>query len=112
MRRITRLGWHPFLRINTGGTFRPQGQVRGVALKTLVPQPGTSWRGTGIAFKGSYRQLHCTLLARWDAGIRPVVDPHRPTPTASDVCWYGLRAWVEQGFKLTKRADWRGSGRT
>ena len=28
-RRITRLGWHPFLRINTGGTFRPRGQVRG-----------------------------------------------------------------------------------
>ena len=24
-RRITRLGWHPFLRINTGGTFRPTG---------------------------------------------------------------------------------------
>src|SRR4029434_10573516 len=23
-RRIVRLGWHPFLRINTGGTFRPQ----------------------------------------------------------------------------------------
>ena len=28
-RRITRLGWHPFLRINTGGTFRPTGHVRG-----------------------------------------------------------------------------------
>jgi hypothetical protein len=24
-RRITRLGWHPFWRLNTGGTFRPQG---------------------------------------------------------------------------------------
>ena len=35
-RRITRLGWHPFLRINTGGTFRPQGQVRGGPLKTLA----------------------------------------------------------------------------
>jgi hypothetical protein len=33
-RRITRLGWHPFLRINTGGTFRPQGHVRAVPLKT------------------------------------------------------------------------------
>ena len=33
-RRITRLGWHPFLRINTGGTFRPPGQVRGVPLQT------------------------------------------------------------------------------
>src|SRR5437870_153496 len=25
-RRIVRLGWHPFLRINTGGTFRPDPQ--------------------------------------------------------------------------------------
>src|SRR5215813_7088173 len=48
LRRITRLGGHPFLRINTGGTLRPQGQVRGVPLKTLVPQPGTTWQGTGI----------------------------------------------------------------
>src|SRR6266446_9397936 len=37
-RRITRRGWHPFLRINTGGTCRPKGQVRGVPLKTLVPR--------------------------------------------------------------------------
>jgi hypothetical protein len=26
------------------------------------------WQGTGIAFKGRHRQLHCTLLARWEAG--------------------------------------------
>jgi hypothetical protein len=107
-RRITRLGWHPFLRINTGGTFRPQGQVRGVALKTLVPQPGTSWQGTGIAFKGRHRQLHCTLLARWDAGYKdPWLILTDLPPTASDVCWYGLRAWIEQGFKITKRAGWQ-----
>jgi hypothetical protein len=49
-RRITRLGWHPFLRINLGGTFRPTGQVRGVPLKTLVPEQGATWQGTGIAF--------------------------------------------------------------
>ena len=38
--RITRLGWHPFVRINPGGPFRPQGQVRGGPLKTLGPEPG------------------------------------------------------------------------
>jgi hypothetical protein len=67
-RRLTRLGWHPFLRLNTGGPFRPTGQGRGVALKTLGPEPGTTWQGTGIAFKGRHRQLHCTLLACWEAG--------------------------------------------
>ena len=27
-RRIVRLGWHPVLRINTGGTFRPAASAR------------------------------------------------------------------------------------
>ena len=107
-RRIARLGWHPFLRINTGGTFRPQGQVRGVALKTLVPEPGTAWRGPGIAFTGRHRQLHCTLLACWEAGdTDPWLILTDLPPEASTACWYGVRAWIEQGFKLTKRAGWQ-----
>jgi hypothetical protein len=28
-------------------------------------------------------------------------------PEASDAGWYGLRAWIEQGFKITKRAGWQ-----
>jgi hypothetical protein len=107
-RRITRLGWHPFLRINTGGTFRPKGFVRGVPLKTLVPEPGTSWQGTGIAFTGRHRQLHCTLLARWEAGYKdPWLILTDLPPEASTACWYGLRAWIAQGFKITKRAGWQ-----
>jgi hypothetical protein len=107
-RRITRLGWHPFLRINTGGTFRPTGHVRGVPLKTLVPEPGTTWQGTGIAFKGRNRQLHCTLLACWEAGYTdPWLILTDLPPEASAACWYGLRAWIEQGFKITKRAGWQ-----
>jgi Transposase DDE domain len=107
-RRITRLGWHPFVRINTGGTFRPTGQVRGVPLKTLVPEPGTTWQGTGIAFKGRNRQLHCTLLACWEAGYTdPWLILTDLPPEASTACWYGLRAWIEQGFKITKRAGWQ-----
>jgi len=107
-RRITRLGWHPFLRINTGGTFRPKGHVRGVPLQTLVPEPGTSWQGTGIAFKGRHRQLHCTLLACWEAGYKdPWLILTDLPPEASSAGWYGLRAWIEQGFKITKRAGWQ-----
>jgi Transposase DDE domain len=107
-RRLTRLGWHPFLRINTGGTFRPTGQVRGVPLQTLVPAPGTTWQGTGIAFKGRDRQLHCTLLACWEAGYKdPWLILTDLPPEASTACWYGLRAWIEQGFKITKRGGWQ-----
>jgi DDE family transposase len=28
-------------------------------------------------------------------------------PEASTAYWYGLRAWIEQGFKITKRAGWQ-----
>ncbi len=107
-RRITRLGWHPFLRINLGGTLRPTGQVRGVPLKTLVPEPGATWQGTGIAFKGRNRQLHSTLLACWEPGYKdPWLLLTDLPPEANTACWYGLRAWIEQGFKITKRAGWQ-----
>jgi hypothetical protein len=58
----------------------------------------------GTAFAGPRRRLNCTLLARWDEGY---ADPWLLLtdlgPSAGDACWYGLRAWIEQGFKITKR---------
>jgi Transposase DDE domain len=106
--RIVRLGWHPLLRINTGGTFRPAASAQYRPLRNFVPQPGTQWVGSGTAFVGPRRRLNCTLLARWEEGY---VDPWLLltdlAPTASDACWYGLRAWIEQGFKITKRAGWQ-----
>ncbi|HYQ91064.1 MAG TPA: endonuclease, partial [Candidatus Competibacteraceae bacterium] len=107
-RRITRLGWHPFLRINTGGTFRPTGEQQGVPLKTLVPSPGCQWAGTGVAFKGRQRRLRCTLLARWEPGYQdPWLIVTDLPPAVGEVGWYGLRAWIEQGFKRTKRGGWQ-----
>lgn len=107
-RRIVRVGWHPFLRINNGGTFRPEGAPRSCPLMRLVPEVGTTWSGRGTAFKGHGRQLACTLLARWDAGHKdPWLILTDLPPEVSDVAWYGLRAWIEQGFKITKRAGWQ-----
>jgi hypothetical protein len=101
-RRITRLGWHPFLRINTGGSFRPTGATCWRPLTSLVPRPGTRWRGTGLAF--TRNQVACTLLARWEEGDKdPWLILTDLPPEASDAGWYGLRAWIEQGFKITKR---------
>src|SRR5262245_22063193 len=90
LRRMTRLGWHPCLRINTGGTLRPTGQVRGVPLQTLVPELGTTWQGTGIAFKGRNRQLHCPLLACGDArDTDPWLILTALPPEARTACWEG-----------------------
>jgi hypothetical protein len=107
LRRLTRLGWPPCVRLNTGGIFRPTGQVRGVPLKTFVPAPGTAWQGTGIAFQGRHRQLPWTLLERWEAGSKdPWLLLTALPPEASTACWYGVRARIAQGCKSTKRAGW------
>ena len=75
-RRIVRLGWHPFLRINTGGSFRPTGAPCWRPLTTFAPRPGTSWRGAGIAFARTPGPLHVAgpLGGRLQG---PVADPDR-----------------------------------
>lgn len=106
--RIVRLGWHPFLRINAGGTFRPDPQATYRPLTSFVPRPGMRWRGTGTAFKSPQRRLRCTLLACWEEGYTaPWLILTDLPPDASEAGWYGLRAWIEQGFKVTKRAGWQ-----
>src|SRR4029453_16104681 len=107
-RRIVRLGWHPLLRVNTGGTFRPAVSTRDRPFCTFVPQPGTQWAGRGTAFVGPRRRLNCTLLARWEESYTdPWLLLTDLAPSAGEACWYGLRAWIEQGFKITNRAGWQ-----
>jgi hypothetical protein len=107
-RRIVRLGGPPLLRVNTGGTFRPAASARYRPLRSLVPQPGTQWVGWGTAFIGPRRRLNCTLLARWEEGYAdPWLLLTDLAPGAGDACWYGLRAWIEQSFKITKRGGWQ-----
>ena len=52
--------------------------------------------------------MDCTLLALWEDGYKdPWLILTDLPPEASDAAWYGLRAWIEQGFKITKRAGWQ-----
>jgi len=107
-RRIVRLGWHPFLRVNLGGTFRPACGRAFLPFRSLVPRPGDRWSGTGVAFKTAASRLPCTLLACWEAGYTdPWLILTDLPPEAGDAGWYGLRAWVEQGFKVTKRGGFQ-----
>lgn len=108
LHRLVRVGWHPFLRIHTGGTFRPDPQATLRPWGSFVPCPGTRWRGTGTAFKSSQRRLRCTLLACWEVGYTdPWLILTDLPPEASEAGWYGLRAWIEPGFKVTQRAGWQ-----
>jgi hypothetical protein len=107
-RRIVRLGWHPYLRITSGNWFRPLGNKLYFPLSHYCPGPGSSWSGVGTAFKGRDTRLDCTLLAQWEEGHKEAwfILTDLP-PAACDACWYGMRAWIEQGFKITKRAGWQ-----
>src|SRR5262245_18783052 len=101
------LGWHPFLRINRQGHYRPQASTTFRPLTPVVSRRGQRWAGPVVCFRTPARQLTCTLLARWDAGYREpwLVLTDLPA-TGTDVAWYGLRAWIACGFKDSKREGW------
>ena len=105
-RAIVHRGWHPLLRVNAGGRFRPQDGARGPGRSTFVPPPGRRGQGAGTAFKTN--PLAGTLLVCWEPGQaeRWLLVTDWP-PAVSTAAWYGLRAWIEQGFKLTKRGGWQ-----
>lgn len=107
-RGIVSLGWHPMLRINQQGAFRPDGQYRWKFLTRLVPVVGRTYASQGTIFRSKEAQLRCTLLGRWDKGYEDawLILTDLP-PDAADACWYGMRAWIEQGFKRIKRGGFQ-----
>jgi hypothetical protein len=101
------LGWHPFLRINRQGHYRGPASSTFRPLTQVVSHVGQRWAGQVTCFVTPARQLTCTLLARWDAGYRdPWLVLTDLPPTAVDIAWYGLRAWIECGCKDSKRGGW------
>jgi len=107
-RRIVRLHWHPFLRINQACKFRVAGAAQFVWLSALVGQIGQRWRGAGTAFASRECRLDCTLLAWWGEGhAEPWFVLTDLGADGCDASWYGLRGPSEQAFKCTKRGGWQ-----
>ncbi len=101
-------GWHPYLRINRQGHYRPAGAATFRPLNQVITRVGQAWAGVVTCFATPQRQLDCTLLARWDAGYRdPWLILTDLAPSTADVAWYGLRAWIECGYKDSKRGGWQ-----
>ena len=105
-RAIQAQGWHPLQRLRPDVTFCPAGGRRGLA-RTLVPGPGHAWVGAGHAFKHSGVTRAGTLVVCWghDAA-EPWLCLIDLPPEAVGVAWYGLRIWIEQGFRALKRGGW------
>lgn len=105
---IGKRGWHPFLRLNLGGNVRPEGAATFRPLATLVSRHGTTWCGRVTCFSSKESQLVCTLVVRWDEGYKePWLIATDVAPEVAEAAWYGMRSWIEGGFKDMKRGGWQ-----
>ena len=110
-RRVQQYGWHPFLRLNVGVKARPEGCKRGTPfepVRRLVPQVGSQWSGPVTCFSSKDKRVHATLLARWEPGYQDpwLILTDLPAQQAQ-AGWYGLRSWVECGYKDFKGGGWQ-----
>jgi len=106
---IQHRGWHPYLRINRQGQYRPAGAAHFRPLRQVVTRVGQRWSGPVTWFATKDRQLACSLLARWDRGYTdPWLVLTDLAPQQAAGAWYGLRAWIACGFKDAKRGGWHG----
>lgn len=97
--------WHPFLRINLGGTYCSKGRAQFLPLKQLLPKPGAVWQGQVTCFQN--HPLTCTLLATWGPSCKePWLILTDLLPEQASAAWYGMRSWIEDGFKDLKRDGW------
>ncbi len=104
--QVRHLGWHAVLRIQRQHHFAPCGQA-GRPAATWVAGPGHAWVGAGTAFTRE-RRLAATLVVVWAAGhAEPWVVLTDLAPRAVGVLWYGLRMWIEHGFRALKSVGWQ-----
>lgn len=104
---IRAAGWHPLLRLQRTCIVQPDGGGRQAAWQ-LVPAPGHAWVGVAWLFADPARRMRATVLVVWDTAQRePWVLVTDLAPGEIGVCWYGLRVWVELGFRALKSVGWQ-----
>jgi hypothetical protein len=104
---ICACGWHPFLRINLGIKARAVGEETFDWISRWTPMPGTRWKGQVECFAGKASRLTCTLLMHWETGYEyPWAVLTDLDPEQAEVSWYGMRTWIETGYKDFKRGLW------
>jgi Transposase DDE domain len=106
---IVALGWHPLMRVTRCSKFRKRGGKIDVPVGRFAPNAGQRWQGRGTAFPRKFKKrLDCTLLACWEDGYdEPWFVVTDLAPEQAESLWYGMRAWIEHGFKLLKSAGWQ-----
>lgn len=102
-KEIVACGWHPLLRIKATGSCLvcETGQCWTLAALSRQVQGGW-WHGPVVCFSAK-ATLRCTLLVLWDPQQKDawILLTDCPSQTVSPT-WYGLRMWIEAGFKTLK----------
>src|SRR5262249_54628607 len=81
---------------------------RAVAVTAVVPRSGCRGQGRGTAVpKKAERRLECTVMACWEEGYdEPWFLVTDLAPDEAEALWYGMRSWIEGGYRLLKRGGW------
>ena len=104
---IVAWGWHPFLRINLGVKARLPGQEHFEWISRWVPAPGTRGPGQVECFASKKGRVKATLLMHWEPGYESAwIILTDLEPQQAMISWYGVRIWIEGGFKDFKRGLW------
>jgi hypothetical protein len=105
-RQLKALGWHPLLRVQRDlRVWLRHG--RQCAAHQLVPQVGHAWVGRAIVHTERARRLWVTVVVLWEAHHEePWVLLTDLPPKVVGVRWYGLRMWIECGFRTLKHYGW------
>ena len=107
-RCLMELHWHPFLRIRAQGFYRPTDSQKWLDLKDLCPQIGETRAFQAEVFKNEEGRLECTLVAFSGEGYaEPWLILTDLAPEVAKARWYGLRGWIEQGYKRIKGEGWK-----
>ena len=105
---IRQLHWHPLMRVKKGGKFRPEGWSNFYFMEQLAHYGDGQLAVAGWAYGPQDALRLAVLLA---AGLcRTVVAVDRLASRSRQRVWYGLRSWIEAGFKVIKGGaglEWR-----
>lgn len=106
---IVALGWHPFLRINReGADFRPAPTGPYQSVRDWVKARGQTYAQRGTLFRSRDARMDCTLVGCWMQGYEePWLMVTDLPPDQAEPARYGLRSWIERGFKHAKSGGLR-----
>jgi len=102
-RAIQANGWHPFLRVKKGLTFRGPRETAFGKVGERVKRPDQEWKGKG-EWSEQGERMEGTLVVGWEEGYEePICVVTDLAPEKAKTAWYQLRFWIECDYKDGKR---------